>query len=443
MAAISSGVARPAVSSITATRYCISDHLLRSGAPLVGGRSHLLRTPPPRSDTASRIFFRGLSGTPVISDPTPRRFRGDCAPLPYARPVRTSSWLRSIAKPLTRSPHMPPGGWCCGPLLRLGRSGNEMVAEAGPWGLWFGLACREQDVLAALRVGPFLAQWPARALDAIDGQASEASLGDLAGQAVRGMEVGGGEELGLAGRVGVAVLAVGQVLLHDRPEDRVIEPARIQPVEQRGEPAPRHGQQPPTWPQHPPGLAQRPLAVRSAGQVIQRPEQQHRVLRPIGFCQLPRITGGSGEAGGRIAACHLACLLHVQRHRVYQVHAVPAPGQLGRVGAGAAADIQHLCGRRWQQAIQQLHRPDELQRRPPAGEQPGTLIAGAVMTLNRRINHPDRLPGASPPTPPNSALIGAEPYPNGGTGPHAAAVAVLGCCTSPPKPWAQDFELWP
>src|ERR1022692_1813880 len=58
MAAISSGVARPAVSSITETRYCISDHLLWFGALLVGGRSHLLRTPPPRSDTASRISFK-------------------------------------------------------------------------------------------------------------------------------------------------------------------------------------------------------------------------------------------------------------------------------------------------------------------------------------------------------------------------------------------------
>src|SRR5215472_6578727 len=39
MAACSSGVARPAVSSITETRYCISDHLLWFGVPLVGGRS--------------------------------------------------------------------------------------------------------------------------------------------------------------------------------------------------------------------------------------------------------------------------------------------------------------------------------------------------------------------------------------------------------------------
>src|SRR5215213_9701521 len=58
MAAISSGVARPAVSSITETRYCISDHLLWFGAPLVGGRSTLLRRPLPRSDTASGCLSR-------------------------------------------------------------------------------------------------------------------------------------------------------------------------------------------------------------------------------------------------------------------------------------------------------------------------------------------------------------------------------------------------
>src|SRR5512144_1797433 len=49
MAAISSGVARPAVSSITETRYCISDHLLWFGAP-VGGRSPLLQTPRALTD---------------------------------------------------------------------------------------------------------------------------------------------------------------------------------------------------------------------------------------------------------------------------------------------------------------------------------------------------------------------------------------------------------
>src|SRR5262245_65170080 len=55
MAAISSEVARSLLSWITETRYCISDQLLWSGPPLVGGRSPLPRTPLPRSDTAARI----------------------------------------------------------------------------------------------------------------------------------------------------------------------------------------------------------------------------------------------------------------------------------------------------------------------------------------------------------------------------------------------------
>src|SRR5580704_9591001 len=67
IAAISSGralapdarhLARSAVLSITETRYCISDHLLCFGAPLAGGRSPLLRTALPRSDTASRTSFK-------------------------------------------------------------------------------------------------------------------------------------------------------------------------------------------------------------------------------------------------------------------------------------------------------------------------------------------------------------------------------------------------
>ena len=54
---VAGAVAEPVLSSITETRYCISDHLLWFGAPLVFVGSPLLRTPLPRSDTASRISF--------------------------------------------------------------------------------------------------------------------------------------------------------------------------------------------------------------------------------------------------------------------------------------------------------------------------------------------------------------------------------------------------
>src|SRR5258707_10968653 len=78
MAACSSGVARPAVSSITETRYCILDHLLwfggaPRGRPLTPATNS---SPPIRHRLAD--FFQGLSGTPVVSVRA-RRFRGDCA----------------------------------------------------------------------------------------------------------------------------------------------------------------------------------------------------------------------------------------------------------------------------------------------------------------------------------------------------------------------------
>src|SRR5829696_5426774 len=91
MAAISSGVARPAVSSITETRYCISDHLLWFGAPLVGGRSPLLRTPLPRSDTASRISFKTF-GARVENDVEAiagHLHRQEARPAAFARLRRT------------------------------------------------------------------------------------------------------------------------------------------------------------------------------------------------------------------------------------------------------------------------------------------------------------------------------------------------------------------
>src|SRR5580698_1782258 len=83
MAAISSGVARSAASAITETRYCITDHLLWSGAPLVGRRSPLLRTPPPRSDTAPRIIFQDF--------PVRRPERSDRSRLLARRPVADDS----------------------------------------------------------------------------------------------------------------------------------------------------------------------------------------------------------------------------------------------------------------------------------------------------------------------------------------------------------------
>jgi hypothetical protein len=69
----------------------------------VGGLSPRLRTPQPRSDTASRISSRTFWYAGCKRSAA-RRFRGDCTPRPHARPAWTSSGIRWIAKPPTRRP---------------------------------------------------------------------------------------------------------------------------------------------------------------------------------------------------------------------------------------------------------------------------------------------------------------------------------------------------
>jgi len=162
------------------------------------------------------------------------------------------------------------------------------------------------------------------------------------------------------------VLAFGRVLYHDRPEVRVVQPALVQPVGQRGEPGDGDGQQAAARPQHPPRLGQRPRPAGQPGQpgqLIQRREQQHRVLGLRGGGQLPRIPERGGIAGHRAAGGRLAGLFHMQRYGIDQLHAIPAAGQRHRVGAGTAADIQDIGRGRRQQPVQQFQRPDEFRVR--------------------------------------------------------------------------------
>src|SRR5260370_35215895 len=57
--------------------------------------------------------------------------------------------------------------------LRFGRGGDEVIAEPDERGLGFDCPRGEQDLLAALRVSPFLAQRPAGAVPPVDGDATE------------------------------------------------------------------------------------------------------------------------------------------------------------------------------------------------------------------------------------------------------------------------------
>jgi hypothetical protein len=81
----------------------------------------------------------------------------------------------------------------------------------------------------------------------------------------------------------------------------------------------------------------------------------------VGLGEFARIAERGGKVGGRTGVGgYLAGLLDVQRHGIHHVHLVPELGQWGRIRAGAAADVQYPRGRRGQQPLQQLQRPDEL-----------------------------------------------------------------------------------
>src|SRR6516225_8017902 len=130
---------------------------------------------------------------------------------------------------MRRRPELPATVWSSrtSSPLRPGRGGDEVVAEADQAGLGLDRAGGEKDLLAPLRVGPLLAQRPARALDPIAGDAGEPGAFDLAGEPAGRVEVRRGEELRPAHRIGIAVLPVRQVTVHDRPEQRIIQPALI------------------------------------------------------------------------------------------------------------------------------------------------------------------------------------------------------------------------
>ena len=69
------------------------------------------------------------------------------------------------------------------------------------------------------------------------------------------------------------------------------------PVQPRRPARDRGREHRPAWPHHPPGLGQRPDPIRTPPQVIQRPEQQHRVGAGVGQVQFAGVSHRRAQPG--------------------------------------------------------------------------------------------------------------------------------------------------
>ena len=120
-----------------------------------------------------------------------------------------------------------------------------------------------------------------------------------------------------------------------------------------------------------------------AGEVVHRPQQEHRINRGVGQIDIERV------ADRRVHVvepdrrrCRRSRLFDVERHQVAVVHAAAEPGQPHGVPTGAAADIGNRA-REWRQvATDDLLRAGELDR-SHAGIEPIAFQTELVVVVER------------------------------------------------------------
>src|SRR6266545_2751176 len=190
------------------------------------------------------------------------------------------------------------GGWT-------GRSGGWLAADheqvaAGSEDGWFrfgGAGC-EQDGVSGGGVVPSIEEVPeppGRALYAEELDHCELDGGGFLAKFVGVVEVGGGEPV--RAPLGVAVLAVSQVLFDEAAKVWIEEELAAEAVDQRGEPGDCGHEGEATWPQDASGFFECLEPVVGFGEVVERPEEKHRVGAVGRDGQRPRVA----DLGGHVS----------------------------------------------------------------------------------------------------------------------------------------------
>ena len=129
-------------------------------------------------------------------------------------------------------------------------------------------------------------------------------------------------------------------------------------------------------------LAEGSQPIIPAGQVVQRPQQEHRIDLGVGQIEIERVADGRVHAVEAERGRRGSGLFDMEWHQVAVVDAAAEFGQPHGVPTGAPADVGNRARQRRQVATDDLLRTGELERSHAVIE-PITLQAELVVLVQR------------------------------------------------------------
>ena len=222
-------------------------------------------------------------------------------------------------------------------------------------------ACRLEDNLGVELIVKSLrevGQQRGRAFDADEIDDVEPGSPNLAGELTRTMAVAV-ERAGKRGTELARLFDVGELL--DDAGVAQVELVGQYAVDADRPPGDGGNEDRTTGPHDPARLAEGPQPIGPAGQVVHRPQQEHRINGDVGQIDIERVADRRVhlEPDRRRSRSRL---FDVERHQVVVVHAAAESGEPHGVPAGAAADVGNRA-REWRQvATDDLLRAGELDR---------------------------------------------------------------------------------